>query len=79
MPVEISDDDDPLAKVKSLISDMITRLEEKEFADDTHNAAHSAFETHFLNSVHSEIGMMRCMSMSHHKDLYLMISMISLA
>ena len=35
---EISNDYDPLAKVKGLISDMITRLEEKASVDDTHNA-----------------------------------------
>ena len=37
---EISNDDDPFAKVKGLISDMIVRLEEKASAD----AAHSTFE-----------------------------------
>ena len=33
-----SNDDDPFAEVKSLISDMIARLEEKAFADATHKA-----------------------------------------
>ena len=33
MHAEISDDDDPFAKVKVLINDMIARLEEKAFAD----------------------------------------------
>ena len=32
---EISNGDDPFAKVKGLISDMITRSEEKASADDT--------------------------------------------
>ena len=41
---EISNDDDPFAKVKGLISDMITRSEEKASADDTHNAIHKASE-----------------------------------
>ena len=76
---EISNDDDPFAKVKGLISDMITRSEERASADDTHNATHSAFEAkHIFNSMHSEIEMMRYMTMSQHKDLYLTISMISL-
>ena len=76
---EISNDDDTPAKVKGLISDMITRSEEKASADDTHNATHSAFEAkHIFNSMHSEIEMMRYMTMSQHKDLYLTISMISL-
>ena len=76
---EISNDDDLLAKVKGLISDMITRSEEKASADDTHNATHSAFEAkHIFNSMHSEIEMMRYMTMSQHKDLHLTISMISL-
>ena len=58
---------------------MITRSEEKASADDTHNATHSAFEAkHIFNSMHSEIKMMRYMTMSQHKDLYLTISMISL-
>ena len=38
MHAEISDDDDPFAKVKGLISDMSTRLEEKASADATHKA-----------------------------------------
>ena len=33
MHAEISNDDDPFAKVKGLISDMITRLEEKASED----------------------------------------------
>ena len=45
---EISNDDDPLAKVKGLISDMITRSEEKASADDAHNANHSAFEANHI-------------------------------
>ena len=50
---EISNDDDPFAKVKVLISDMITGSEEKAFVDDTHNVTHSAFEAkHIFNSVH---------------------------
>ena len=73
---EISNGDDPFAKVKGLISDMIARLEEKASED----ATHSAFEAkHIFNSMHSEIDMMRYMTMSQHKDLYLTISMISLA
>ena len=76
---EISNDDDPFAKVKGLISDMTTRSEEKASADDAHNATHSAFEAkHIFSSMHSEIEMMRFMTMSQHKDLYLTISMISL-
>ena len=76
---EISNDDDPFAKVKVLISDMITGSEEKSFVDDTHNVTHSAFEAkHIFNSVHSEIEMMHYMTMSQHQDLYLPISMISL-
>ena len=35
---EISNGDDLFAKVKGLISDMITRSEQKASADDTHNA-----------------------------------------
>ena len=62
-----------------LISDMITISEEKASADDTHIATHSAFEAkHIFNSMHAEIEMMRYMTMSQHKDLYLTISMISL-
>ena len=41
---EISNGDDPFAKFKGLISDMITRSEEKASADDTHNANHKASE-----------------------------------
>ena len=64
---ETSNGDDPVAKVKGLISDMIKRLEEKAPAD----ANHKAFETkHIFNS-------MRYMTMSQHKDLFLTISMIS--
>ena len=75
MHAEISNDDDPFAKVKGLISDVVARLEEKASAD----ATHSAFEAkHIFNSVHSEIEMMRYMTMSQHKGLYLTISMISL-
>ena len=76
---EISNDDDPFAKVKGLISDMITGSEEKASVDDTHNATHSAFGAkHIFNSMHSEIEVMHYMTMSQHKDLYLPISMISL-
>ena len=46
---EISNDDDPLAKVKGLISDMITRSEEKASADDAHNANHKTFEAKQIN------------------------------
>ena len=46
---EISNGDDPFAKVKGLISDMITRSEEKTSADDTHNANHKAFEDKQIN------------------------------
>ena len=46
---EISNGDDPFAKVKGLISDMITRSEEKASADDTHNAIHKAFEAKQIN------------------------------
>ena len=53
---------------------MIARLEEKASED----ATHKAFEaTHIFNSMHSEIEMMRYMTMSQHKDLYLTTSMIS--
>ena len=38
MHAEISNDDDPFAKVKGFISDMIARLKEKAFADAIHNA-----------------------------------------
>ena len=71
---ETSNGDDPFAKVKGLISDMIKRLEEKAPAD----ANHEAFEAkHIFNSMHSEIEMMRCLTMSQHKDLSLTISMNS--
>ena len=64
---DISNGEDPVAKVKGLISDMTKRLEEKAPAD----ANHMAFETkHIFNS-------MRCVTMSQHKDLFLTISMIS--
>ena len=64
---DISNGEDPVAKVKGLISDMTTRLEEKAPAD----ANHMAFETkHTFNSL-------RCVTMSQHKDLFLTISMIS--
>ena len=64
---EVSNGDDPVAKVKGLISDMIKRLEEKAPAD----ANHKAFETkHIFNSI-------RYMTMSQHKDLFMTISMIS--
>ena len=46
---EISNDDDPLAKVKGLISDMITRSEEKASADDAHNANQKTFEAKQIN------------------------------
>ena len=36
-------DDDPFAKVKGLISDMIARLEEKASADATHNATSNIY------------------------------------
>ena len=75
MHAETSNDDDPFAKIKGLISDMIARLEEKASED----ATHKAFEaTHIFNSMHSEIEMIRYMTMSQHKDLYLKTSMISL-
>ena len=45
MHAEISNDDDPFAKVKGLISDMVTRLKEKAFAD----ATHKAFEAKQIN------------------------------
>ena len=71
---ETSNGDDPFAKVKGLISDMIARLEEKAPAD----ANHKAFEAkHIFNSMHSEIEMMRYMTTSQHKDLSLTISMNS--
>ena len=71
---ETSNGDDPFAKVKGLISDMIKRLEEKASAD----ATHKAFEAkHIFNPMHSEIEMMRHMNMSQHKDLSLTISMNS--
>ena len=75
MHAETSNGDDPFAKVEGVISDMITSLEEKAPED----ATHKAFEaTHIFNSMYSEIEMMRYMTMSQHKDLYLMTSMISL-
>ena len=75
MHAETSNGDDLFAKVKGWIIDMITRLEEKASVD----AAHKAFEAkHIFNSMHSEIEMMRYMTMSQHKDLYLTTSMISL-
>ena len=71
MHAETSNGDDPFAKVKGL-----TRLEEKA-SDD---ATHKAFEaTHIFNSMHSVIEMVRFMTMSQHKDLYLTTSMISFA
>ena len=71
---ETSNGDDPFAKVKGLISDMIKRLEEKASAD----ATHKAFEAkHIFNCMPSEFEMMRYMTMSQHKDLSLTISMIS--
>ena len=71
---ETSNGDDPVAKVKGLISDMIKRLEEKASAD----ANHKAFEAkHIFNPMHSEIEMMRYMTTSQHKDLFLTISMNS--
>ena len=74
MHAETSNGDDPFAKVKGLISDMIKRLEEKASAD----ADHKAFETkHIFNLVHSEIEMMRYMTMSQHNYLSLTISMNS--
>ena len=74
MHAETSNGDDPFAKVKGLISDMIARLEEKASQDATHKAFAA---THIFNSMHSEIEMMRYMTMSQHKDLYLTTSMIS--
>ena len=51
MHAETSNGDDPFAKVKGLISDMVARLEEKASAD----ATHKAFEAkHIFNSMHSE-------------------------
>ena len=41
---EISNDDDPFAKVKGLISDMITRSQEKASADDTQQINLRAFD-----------------------------------
>ena len=74
MHAETSNGDDPFAKVKGLISDMIARLEEKASED----ATPKAFEaTHIFSSMHSETEMMRYMTMSQHKDLYLTTSMIS--
>ena len=75
MYAETSYGDDPFAKVKGLISDMIARLKEKASVD----ASHKAFEAkHIFNSIHSEIEMMRYMTMLQHQELYLMTSMISL-
>ena len=69
MHAETSNGDDPFAKVKGL-----TRLEEKASED----ATHKAFEaTHIFSSMHSETEMVRYMTMSQHKDLYLTTSMIS--
>ena len=66
MHAETSNGDDPFAKVKGLISDMIARLEEKASED----ATHKAFEaTHMFSSMHSETEMVRYMTMSQHKDL----------
>ena len=75
MYAETSYGDDPFAKVKGLISDMIARLEEKAYVD----ATHKAFEAkHVFNSMHSETEVMRYMTMLQHQDLYLLTSMISL-
>ena len=75
MHAETSNGDDPFAKVKGLISDMVARLEEKASAD----ATHKAFEAkHIFNSMHSETEMMRYMTMLQHKDLSLTNSMISI-
>ena len=43
MHAETSNDDDPFTKIKGLISDMITRLEEKASADDTQNATSNVY------------------------------------
>ena len=43
MQAETSNGDDPFAKVKGLISDMIARLEEKASADATHKATSSVY------------------------------------
>ena len=76
MHAETSYGDDPFAKVNGLISDMIARLEEKASED----ATPKAFEaTHIFSSMHSETEMMRYMTMSQQKDLYLTTSMISFA
>ena len=76
MHAETSNDDDPFAKVKGLISDMIARLEEKASTDANHSAVEA---TRIFSSTHSETEMMRYMTMSQHKDLYLTTSMISFA
>ena len=43
MHAEISNDDDPFAKVKGFISDMSTRLEEKASTDATHKATSNVY------------------------------------
>ena len=48
---ENSNDDDPLAKVKGLISDMIMRSEEKASADDAHNANYKTFQADQLTCI----------------------------
>ena len=68
---DISNGDDSFAKVKGLISDMTKRLEEKASVD----ANHKAFDAkHIFNPMHSEIEMMRYMTMSQHKVTISMIS-----
>ena len=52
---EISNDDDPFAKVKGLISDMITRSEEKASADDTHNAIHKPGRSTYVHLIPSSL------------------------
>ena len=94
MHAETSNDDDPFAKVKGLISDMIARLEEKASADATHNATSNVFtvvhRTDGLKTIAKRVQgvsqlfsffdetLMRYMTMLQHKDLSLTISMISL-